>query len=157
MSDNIPVWYKQTEIGIIPEDWKTDFIKNQATITTWNKNTQDKIDDWKYPFYVRSPIVERINSYSYDAEWVVTAWDWVWTWKVFHYVSWKFWLHQRAYLVYNFKELYPKFFYWYFSKKFYDRVMSMTAKSSVDSVRKEMIEDMLIPVPSKPEQHRIAE
>lgn len=155
-TQHIKPWYKQTPIWPMPDDWKIDFIKNQAIITTWNKNTQDKINDWKYPFYVRSPIVEHINSYSFDTEWVVTAWDWVWTWKVFHYVRWKFWLHQRAYLIYNFKDIQPKFFFWYFSKNFYNRVMSMTAKSSVDSVRKEMIEDMIVPIPPLPEQEAIA-
>jgi len=35
--------------------------------------------------------------------------------------------------------------------------MSMTAKSSVDSVRREMIADMLIPLPPKVEQQAIAE
>lgn len=34
--------------------------------------------------------------------------------------------------------------------------MSMTAKSSVDSVRREMIADMQIALPSKPEQTAIA-
>ena len=35
--------------------------------------------------------------------------------------------------------------------------MSMTAKSSVDSVRMEMIADMLIPLPSPEEQKAIAQ
>ena len=39
------------------------------------------------------------------------------------------------------------YFYLYFSKNFYNRMMQMTAKSSVDSVRREMIAKMPIPLP----------
>ena len=141
---NIPQGYKQTELGIIPEDWEVATIKHIADITTGNKNTQDAEEGGKYPFYVRSQNVERINSYSYDCEGVVTAGDGVGTGKIFHYVRGKFGLHQRAYLIYNFKDFDSQYFYWYFSQYFYDRINQMTAKSSVDSVRKEMIEDMCI-------------
>jgi type I restriction enzyme S subunit len=88
---------------------------------------------------------------------VITAGDGVGTGKVYHYVNGKFELHQRAYLIYAFNGISPKYFYKYFSQNFYERVSSMTAKSSVDSVRKEMITDMQIAVPkSLAEQQRIA-
>ena len=54
--------YKNTEIGVIPVDWSIDNIKNFALIKTGGKNTQDKIEGGTYPFFVRSQIVERINS-----------------------------------------------------------------------------------------------
>ena len=154
---NIPQGYKQTEFGIIPEDWEVATIKHIADITTGNKNTQDAEEGGKYPFYVRSQNVERINSYSYDCEGVVTAGDGVGTGKIFHYVRGKFGLHQRAYLIYNFKDFDSQYFYWYFSQYFYDRINQMTAKSSVDSVRKEMIEDMCILRAPIAEQRAIAE
>jgi len=153
----IPQGYKQTELGIIPEDWEVTTIKQIADITTGNKNTQDAEEGGKYPFYVRSQNVERINSYSYDCEGIVTAGDGVGTGKIFHYVRGKFGLHQRAYLIYNFKDFDSQYFYWYFSQYFYDRINQMTAKSSVDSVRKEMIEDMCILRAPIAEQRAIAE
>lgn len=148
---------KQTEIGLIPDDWEVKEIKGFADVTTGDKNTQDAEENGKYPFYVRSPIVERINKFSYDTEGVITAGDGVGTGKVFHYAKGKFGLHQRAYLIYNFKNTDPKYFYYNFSKNFYERVHSMTAKSSVDSVRREMITKMQIPIPpTLTEQQRIA-
>ena len=148
---------KQTEIGLIPDDWEVKEIKDFADVTTGDKNTQDAEENGKYPFYVRSPIVERINKFSYDTEGVITAGDGVGTGKVFHYAKGKFGLHQRAYLIYNFKNTDPKYFYYNFSKNFYERVHSMTAKSSVDSVRREMITKMQIPIPQTlAEQQRIA-
>ena len=155
-NNNIPQGYKQTELGIIPEDWEVVTIQHIADITTGNKNTQDAEESGKYPFYVRSQNVERINSYCFDCEGVVTAGDGVGTGKIFHFVRGKFALHQRAYLIYNFRGLNPLYFYSYFSQNFYERINQMTAKSSVDSVRKEMIENMQILKPPLAEQKAIA-
>lgn len=157
-AENIPPGYKQTEVGVIPEDWDFDYIENLSHITTGGRNTQDRVDDGRYPFFVRSQTVERINSYSFDGEAVLTAGDGVGTGKVFHYINGKFDAHQRVYRISEFNErIKGYFFYLYFSTHFYNRIMQMTAKSSVDSVRREMIARMLIPVPPKVEQESIAE
>jgi len=148
---NISKGYKQTEVGVIPEDWEVEKIKNVSSITTGAKNTQDKIDDGQYPFFVRSQTIEHINSYSSEGEAVLTAGDGVGTGKVFHYINGKFDFHQRVYKISNFnKKLNGYFFYLYFSNNFLNRIMSMTAKSSVDSVRMEMIANMQIPIPPSP-------
>ncbi|MCX7092682.1 MAG: restriction endonuclease subunit S [Methylobacter sp.] len=149
--------YKQTEAGIIPEDWGIDCIENIARVTTGGKNTQDRVDDGEYPFFVRSQTIERINSYSFDGEAVLTAGDGVGTGKVFHYINGKFDAHQRVYLISTFiGSIEGYYFYLYFSSRFYNRIMQMTAKSSVDSVRREMIAKMAIPLPAKKEQRAIA-
>ena len=85
----------------------------------------------------------------------MTVGDGVGTGKVFHYVNGKYNLHQRVYRMYDFKDISAKYFYYYFSQNFYKRVMSMTAKTSVDSVRMEMIADMDIVFPSMKEQEKI--
>lgn len=59
-----PSGYKQTEVGVIPEDWELEYVDSLAHITTGGRNTQDRVDDGQYPFFVRSQTVERINSYS---------------------------------------------------------------------------------------------
>jgi type I restriction enzyme, S subunit len=149
--------YKQTETGIFPEEWDIARIVDVASITTGSRNTQDRVDDGAFPFFVRSQTIERINSFSFDGEAVLTAGDGVGTGKVFHYINGKFDLHQRVYKISNFSgRLVGYFFYVYFSNRFFDRIMSMTAKSSVDSVRREMIADMLIPLPPPTEQRAIA-
>ena len=105
---------------------------------------------------MRSPIIERSTKYLYDEEAVITVGDGVGTGKVFHYVNGKYDLHQRCYRMYGFSdELNAHYFYHTFSKLFYKRVMAMTAKTSVDSVRLEMISDMKIPVPNVEEQRKI--
>ncbi|MHC1729749.1 MAG: restriction endonuclease subunit S [Syntrophobacteraceae bacterium] len=150
--------HKQTEVGVIPGDWELDYIENIAHITTGSKNTQDRVDDGEYPFFVRSQTVERINSYSFDGEAVLTAGDGVGTGKVFHYINGRFDVHQRVYRITGFSEhVNGYFFYLFFRSLFYNRIMQMTAKSSVDSVRRDMIATMLIPLPpTKAEQEAIA-
>ena len=136
--------------------WEQRKVKELCSISTGKSNTQDKVDDGEYPFYVRSPIVERSKKYLYDEEAVLTVGDGVGTGKVFHYVNGKYDLHQRCYRMFNFsEELNAKYFYHIFSKMFYKRVMSMTAKTSVDSVRMDMIADMEIPVPNIKEQEKL--
>lgn len=154
----VPVGYKKTAIGVIPSDWDVDEIQNHAEIATGSKNTDDKVDDGRYPFFVRSQQIERINTYSFDGEAVLTAGDGVGTGKVFHYFEGKFDYHQRVYRISNFdRKLDGYFFYLYFSSHFLRRIMALTAKSSVDSIRRDAIAKMLIPLPAREEQARIAE
>ena len=115
---NIPEGYKQTDVGVFPDDWEIGKIKDHASIITGSSNTQDKIDDGAYPFFVRSQKVERINSYSYDGEAVLTAGDGVGTGKIFHYINGKFDYHQRVYKISEFSEkLQGYYFYLYFIQK----------------------------------------
>ena len=137
-------------------DWEQRKVSELCSISTGKSNTQDKVEEGEYPFYVRSPIIERSTKYLYDEEAVITVGDGVGTGKVFHYVNGKYDLHQRCYRMYGFSdELNAHYFYHTFSKLFYKRVMAMTAKTSVDSVRLEMISDMKIPVPNVEEQRKI--
>ena len=139
------------------DDWEQRKAKDLCSISTGKSNTQDRVDNGIYPFYVRSPIVEHSNRYLFDEEAVLTVGDGVGTGKVFHYVNGKYDLHQRVYRMFDFsKEITAKYFYYYFSNHFYDRVMTMTAKTSVDSVRYEMIADMDIALPKVKEQMAIS-
>ena len=138
--------------------WEEKKVIDFAKVDTGANNTQDKVEDGPYPFYVRSPIIYRSNKYIFDfPEAVLTVGDGVGTGKVFHYVQGKFDCHQRVYVIHDFEKVLGKYFYFYFSEKFYARVKPMSAKNSVDSVRREMITDMKIPIPCKSEQQKIAD
>ena len=137
--------------------WEQRKAKEICSISTGKSNTQDHVEDGKYPFYVRSPIIERSNRYLFNEEAVLTVGDGVGTGKVFHYVNGKYDLHQRVYRMFGFSDnITAKYFFYYFSNHFYDRVMAMTAKTSVDSVRYEMIADMDIAMPTVSEQELIS-
>jgi type I restriction enzyme S subunit len=148
----------KTRLPGFTDEWETRNIGELVLVKTGDKDTQDRVQEGNYPFFVRSQKVERINSFSYDGEAVLTAGDGVGTGKVFHYINGKFDYHQRVYCMSDFSKIHGKYFFYQFSTRFLERVMSMTAKSSVDSVRKAMITEMKIPVPvSINEQEAIAE
>ena len=137
--------------------WEQRKAKELCFIGTGKSNTQDQVDDGKYPFYIRSDTPVRSNKYLYDCEAVITIGDGN-IGKVFHYVNGKFDLHQRCYKMTDFQDILGKYFFYYFSTKFYDRAMKMTAKATVDSVRLEMISDMDIQKPLQiAEQKKIAD
>ena len=149
--------YKKTEVGMIPEEWTFNALKYLMRIENGSRNTEHKTDEGKYPFFVRSQKVENIDTYHYDCEAVLTAGDGVGTGKVFHYYVGKFDAHQRVYVMSNFDGVLGRYFYNYFSENFGKEVAKYTAKSSVDSVRRDMIAEMIIPIPPLAEQERIAE
>jgi type I restriction enzyme S subunit len=136
--------------------WERRKSRDLCTISTGKSNTQDQVKDGKYPFYIRSDVPVRSDKYLYDCEAVITIGDGN-IGKVFHYVNGPFDLHQRCYKMADFKDIWGYYFFYFFSSKFYDRAMKMTAKATVDSVRLEMISEMDIFKPSTVvEQKQIA-
>lgn len=137
--------------------WEEKKLGEICLIKTGNKDTQNKVENGKYPFFVRSNTVERIDSYSFDGEAILTSGDGVGVGKNFHYINGKFDWHQRVYCLHSFNKNYSGgFVYRFFSEKFFDRVKRMSAKNSVDSIRMEMIAGMKINFPILPEQQKIA-
>lgn len=139
-------------IGEVPGHWEVMRMRYLCSITTGNKDTINRVDDGLYPFYVRSPKVERINTYSYDGEAVLMAGDGVGAGKVFHYVNGKFDYHQRVYNFYNIKKIKAKLLYYYMKSIFRYVIEQLSAKSTVDSVRLNMIQDFLVVIPPMQEQ-----
>ncbi|MES3518899.1 restriction endonuclease subunit S [Mycoplasmoides gallisepticum] len=136
--------------------WERQSLKELCSITTGKSNTQDQDSNGKYPFYIRSEIVAKSNKFLYDCEAVITIGDGN-IGRVFHYVNGKFDLHQRCYKMADFNTVTGKYFYYFFSTKFYDRAMRMTAKATVDSVRLDTIADMEIACPKEvTEQNKIS-
>ncbi|MBE6222409.1 MAG: restriction endonuclease subunit S [Bacteroidales bacterium] len=136
-------------------EWKIMKVKDVCSIETGKSNTQDQVNDGKYPFFIRSENPVRSDKYLYDCEAVITIGDGK-IGQVYHYINGKFDLHQRCYKMSDFKGVDGKYFYYYFSSHFYERAMRMSAKATVDSVRLEMIADMPIAVPCIKEQRAIA-
>lgn len=137
--------------------WNETIMGEVAAITTGNKDTQNRIEDGKYPFFVRSQTIEKINSFSFDGEAILTSGDGVGVGKNFHYIVGKFDFHQRVYCLNNFKSgVFGKYIFYFFSENFNKRIMRMSAKNSVDSIRRDMIFDMPVSLPTQAEQIKIA-
>ena len=83
-------------IGKIPTHWNLCRLRFLCRITTGNQDTQNAVEDGIYPFYVRSPKIERANSYTFDGESVLMAGDGAGAGKVFHHAFGKYAIHQRV-------------------------------------------------------------
>ena len=152
--------YKPSNIawlGNIPEHWQVIKLRFLSKITTGNKNTEDKVSIGRYNFYVRSQKIEKINSFSFEGEGILTAGDGVGVGKVFHYVNEKFDFHQRVYLFYNFPDtVNGKYLFYYLRNYLIIDLMLYNAKSTVDSVRLPTLKDFAVSIPPKEEQRAIA-
>ncbi len=144
-------------LGDIPKHWEVKSLKYICNIQTGDKDTVDAIDDGDYPLFVRSQTIERINSYTFDCEAVLTAGDGVGVGKVFHYINGKFDFHQRVYMFNNFKKIIGIFFFYFLRENFWRVAFDGGAKSTVDSLRRPMISGFSILIPPLHEQQAIAE
>ena len=144
-------------LGDVPEHWSLRRLRSLASIKTGGQDTINRQDNGKYPFYVRSQTVERIDTWSYDGEAVLTAGDGVGVGKVFHYAKGKFDYHQRVYKFSDFKDVLGKFFFHYFRTALKNEVFQGTAKSTVDSLRLPMLQNFPVTIPPTPEQSAIVQ
>lgn len=139
-------------IGKVPEKWTIKRMRFLCRMNTGDKDTINKVDDGLYPFYVRSPQIERINSYNFDGEAILMAGDGVGAGKVIHYANGKFDYHQRVYNFHNFKEIQTKLAYYYLISNFRYKIEEGGAKNTVDSVRLPWLKDFPICIPPSEEQ-----
>ena len=131
-------------LGEISQNARIIRLRFLSSIQTGDKDTANRVENGKYPFYVRSPIVERIDTFSFDGEAILMAGDGVGAGKVFHYVNGKFDYHQRVYNIHNLKGVLGKFLYYYLRENFYKEIEQSNAKSTVDSIRLPMLLDFPI-------------
>lgn len=143
-------------IGEIPEEWNIKRLKYLCTIATGNKDTQDSESDGIYKFYVRSPIIERSNSWTFEGEGILMAGDGAGAGRVFHHAFGKYAVHQRVYRMANFRDINTYFLFYYLSSLFC-KIMDMgSAQSTVPSVRLPMLTNFFVCCPPLTEQQSIA-
>ena len=139
----------------MPEHWELRRIRSLAAIGTGDKDTINRDVEGKYPFFVRSQNVERIDTWSFDGEAVLTAGDGAGVGKVFHYFNGKFDFHQRVYKFSDFKDILGKFFYYSLKASLPYLTQQGTAKSTVDSLRLPMLQNIKTTVPPSEEQEEL--
>jgi len=128
-----------------------------AHIKTGSRNNEDKSEDGEYPFFVRSEVVERINSYSHDCEAILVPGEGR-IGDIFHYINGRFDVHQRVYAITQFKPtVSAKFVHLYMAMNFGAWAMQNTVKATVNSLRLPTFQtfELLVP-PTKDEQSAIA-
>jgi type I restriction enzyme S subunit len=138
-------------------EWEVKRLGEIANIKTGSSNNQDKIDEGKYPFFVRSATVERINSYSHDCEAILVPGEGG-IGSIFHYINGRFNVHQRVYVISQFiPEISGKFVYLYMAMHFGAHAMQNTMKATVDSLRLPTFQNFTVNAPpTLEEQNAIA-
>lgn len=142
-------------IGYIPKNWTLRRSKFLCSVMTGNQDTQNAVDNGIYPFYVRSPIVQHSNVYTYEGEGVLMAGDGAGAGRVFHHAFGKYAIHQRVYCFHNFHDILPDYFYYFMSELFKREMDKGSAQSTVPSVRMPMIVNFQICLPPIDEQRHI--
>ena len=106
---------------------------------------------------MRSEVVERIDTYSYDCEAILVPGEGR-IGSVFHYINGRFDVHQRVYAITQFKpDISAPFVHAYMAMHFGAWAMQNTVKATVDSLRLPTFQsfEMRVP-PTKDEQAAIA-
>lgn len=142
-------------IGSMPAHWNTCRLKYLCDVMTGNQDTQNADDNGEYPFYVRSPIVQRANVYTYEGEGILMAGDGVGAGRVFHHAFGKYAIHQRVYCFHNFRNINTAYFLYLISELFKKVMDKGSAQSTVPSVRLPMIQNFVFCIPSEDEQRQI--
>ena len=135
-------------------EWKN--LSEIAEIGTGSSNTNEEIENGKYPFFVRSQEVRSKNEYEYDETAIITSGDGVGVGKIFHYIEGKYALHQRAYRIHIIDEnVIPKYYFYYMKTTFLSYIEKTSFHSSVTSIRRPMLDNYPVPIPPLEEQERI--
>lgn len=158
LGPNVPMKDSGVEwIGEIPSAWRTIRLKFLCTIQTGNQDTQDAIADGEYPFYVRSPLVEHSNKFSFEGEGILMAGDGAGAGRVFHHVFGKYAVHQRVYRLANFTSIHSDYLFYFLSSLFCKEMDRGSAQSTVPSVRLPMLQNFCICISTTAEQRAIAD
>lgn len=128
-----------------------------ADIGTGKSDKKDAQESGQYPFYVRSKTILRSSKYLYDETAIVIPGEGG-VGEIFHFVSGKYDLHQRAYRVsFTVDEMNPKFGYYYISSSFKEYINRHAVEATVKSIRKPMLVKFEVPVPPMEIQQRIVD
>ena len=128
-----------------------------ADIGTGKSDKKDAQESGQYPFYVRSKTILRSSKYLYDETAIVIPGEGG-VGEIFHFVSGKYDLHQRAYRVsFTVDEMNPKFGYYYISSFFKEYINRHAVEATVKSIRKPMLVKFEVPVPPLEIQEAIVE
>ena len=142
-------------IGMIPEGWDRIRLRYLCTIETGNMDTQDADSEGIYPFYVRSPNIEKSSKYTFQGEGIIVAGDGVGAGRVFHHAFGEYGVHQRCYKLSNFNGINPDFLFYYISNMFPNIMDYGSAQSTVPSIRLFMLQDFPVYIPLRTTQPRI--
>lgn len=140
----------------MPLSWNKIRLKNLVKIRTGNEDTKNATPNGKYRFYVRSPIVERCDRYTFEGEAILVAGDGAGAGRIFHLVNGKYAVHQRVYCLSEFKYN-AKFIHYFLESLFPFEMDKGSAQSTVPSMRLPMLLNFNLVLPGENECLKIVD
>lgn len=117
------------------DEWIEKKLGDISHIKTGDKNNDQKKEGGKYPFFVRSQQVERIDTYSFEGEAILIPGEGN-IGQIFHYIVGRFEWHQRVYKISNFPDnVCGKYVFFQMKNSFGKYSLQNTVKATVDSLR----------------------
>ena len=147
---NIPQGYKQTELGIIPEDWEVKPIGECLSIGN-GCDYKDK-PFGNIPVYGTGGVITYINDYLYDGQTICIGRKGTIN-KPLYYEG-KIWTVDTLYSTYNFIDVDVKYIYYLLLTIDW---MSLNEATGVPSLTSDRIRHILLALPPVAEQRAIAE
>ena len=144
--------YKQTEVGVIPEDWDIKTLKKVAPLQRGFDLPYSQMKDGSYPVVFSNGVGAYHAQYMVKGPGVVTGRSG--TIGKIHYVDENYWPHNTSLWVTNFCGNYPKYIYYLFNTINWELYNS---GSGVPTLNRNDIHDLKCVIPSIEEQKRIAE
>ena len=141
-------YYRNKLLTFHDDDVEWRALGEIAIIGTGSHNTNETVIGGKFPFFVRSQEPRAINEYEFDETAIITAGDGVGVGKVFHYISGKYALHQRAYrIVMTNSHVSSKYLFHYIRNDFIHYLKKTSFHASVTSLRMPMFKKYPVPIP----------
>ena len=144
--------YKQTEIGVIPEDWEVKSLNEIAPLQRGFDLPYSQMEEGKYPVVFSNGVGAFHNAYMAKGPGVITGRSG--TIGKVHYISTNYWPHNTTLWVTDFHGNDEKYVYYLFQTVPWELFNS---GSSVPTLNRNDVHDTLHAIPPRPEQRRIAE
>ena len=162
MKTNIPPGYKDSAVGVIPQEWE---VKRLGLVCNFLDNQRVPIKDvdrlgmhGPYPYYGASGIIDYVNDYIFDDELILLGEDGAniinRSTPLAFMVEGKIWVNNHAHVLRPIEPNNRFYICSYLESISYDKYNTGTAQPKLN---REVCEKILIPVPPMEEQRKIAE
>lgn len=135
-------------------EWVERRLGEIGKICTGKRNGDESREFGKYPFFVRSQKVYRIDSFSFDGEAILVPGEGG-IGEIFHYINGKFDYHQRVYKISNFNPSIIAMYVYYFMKFYFkEYALAQSVKATVESLRLPTFENFIVRYPNNVQEQK---
>ena len=152
LSEEVPVGYKRTQVGVMPSDWTLSSLSEVAPLQRGFDLPTSQIRSGPYPVVYSNGVLEHHDQSMVKSPGVVTGRSG--TIGKVHFIEKDYWPHNTSLWVTSFCGNDPKFIYYLYTHINLARLLS---GSGVPTLNRNDVHQHTVPLPSLREQRAIAE